>query len=152
MFKAYDYVRMDAFCFGQNIPIDMEFGHDGPKEELRAVILLEDHKPVAGCRIRFPKEGVGKIERVCTVREKQRAGYGRLLMAEAEKWIAEHGVKHIVIVSQDRAAGFYEKIGYVQNPGVSPFEYENHRPPKEIKDKPRPNLGFSVVLVEKFLP
>jgi predicted GNAT family N-acyltransferase len=151
--KAYDYIRTDAFCFGQNIPIEIEFGHDGSKEELRAVILVEDHKPVAGCRIRFPKAGVGKIERVCTIREKQKAGYGRAIMAEAEKWIAEHGAKRIVIVSQDRAAGFYEKLGYAKNPDISPSEYESHRPPKEEReDKPRPNLGFSVVMVEKHLP
>ena len=25
-YKAYDYVRTDAFCYGQNIPIELEFG------------------------------------------------------------------------------------------------------------------------------
>ena len=27
-YKAYDYVRTDAFCCGQNIPIELEFGQD----------------------------------------------------------------------------------------------------------------------------
>ena len=26
-YKAYDYVRTDAFCLGQNIPIELEFGY-----------------------------------------------------------------------------------------------------------------------------
>lgn len=103
--------------------------------------------------------GVGKIERVCVVREKQKDGYGRILIEEAEKWLLENGVKHIVINSQDRAAGFYNKLGYVTNPDVSPAVYEVHKgepkaavkeEPKEEK-KPKINLGFTCVLVEKYV-
>ena len=50
-YKAYDYVRTDAFCLGQNIPIELEFGQDESKDDLQAILLTEDHKPVAGCRI-----------------------------------------------------------------------------------------------------
>ena len=89
-------------------------------------MIIEDHKPVAGCRITYPREDIGKIGRVCVVRERQKSGVGHVLIAEAEKWIAERGCQHIVINSQDRAAGFYE---------------EEHRN----------KLGFSCVLVEKFL-
>ena len=110
-YKAYDYVRTDAFCVGQSIPIELEFSHDEKEEDLQAVILIEDHKPVAGCRIAFPDEKIGKIERVCVVRGKQKGGYGRILIQEAENWLKEYGVNHIVISSQDRAAGFYEKLG-----------------------------------------
>ena len=109
-YKAYDYVRTDAFCLGQNIPIELEFGQDESKDDLQAILLTEDHKPVAGCRIAFPAEKTGKIERVCVVREKQKSGYGRVLIEAAEKWLKEYGVDHIVITSQDRAAGFYEKL------------------------------------------
>ena len=84
-YKAYDYIRTDAFCIGQNIPIELEFSHDEKEEELQAVILMEDHKPVAGCRIAFPDKKTGKIERVCVVREKQKGGYGRILIKEAEE-------------------------------------------------------------------
>ena len=156
LFKAYDYVRTDAFCCGQGIPIEFEFAHDDPQEELQAVVLIEDHKPVAGCRIAYPKEGTGKIERVCVVREKQKAGYGSILINEAEKWIAESGVKHIVISSQDRAAEFYHKVGYVTNPDVKPDAYDNPKKRRshteETKKKEnRKSLGFTCVLVEKYL-
>lgn len=155
LLKAYDYVRTDAFCFGQGIPIEMEFSHDTPREDVRAVVMVEDHKPVAGCRIAYPMDGVGKIERVCVIRERQKSGYGRILIEDAEKWILESGVKHIVINSQDRAAGFYNKLGYVTNYDVSPSVYEKPRekkeeiPDKEKKEK-KINLGFSCVLVEKY--
>ena len=59
-YKAYDYVRTDAFCCGQNIPIELEFGQDESKDDLQAILLTEDHKPVAGCRIAFPAEKTGK--------------------------------------------------------------------------------------------
>jgi len=90
-YKAYDYVRTDAFCCGQNIPIELEFGQDESKDDLQAILLTEDHKPVAGCRIAFPAEKTGKIERVCVVREKQKSGYGRVLIEAAEKWLKEYG-------------------------------------------------------------
>ena len=160
-YKAYDYVRTDAFCVGQGIPIELEFSHDEKEEELQAVLLVEDHKPVAGCRIAFPDEKTGKIERVCVVREKQKGGYGRSLIEEAEKWLEEYGVNHIVISSQDRAAGFYEKLGYKLNTDVSPDMYDRHHEDEGKKQeaksqpgkpgKPIPGLGFTCVLVEKYL-
>ena len=152
-FHAYNYVRTDAFCFGQNIPVETEFLGDGGEEDFHGVLIIEDHKPVAGLRIAFPRPGIGKIERVCTIREKQKSGYGRIMIEEAEKWIAEKGISHVVISAQDRARGFYEKCGYVYNPNVSPNEYDVHaknRPPRPKRpDGFKPD--FVCVLVEKYL-
>ena len=157
-YKAYDYVRTDAFCMGQNIPIELEFSHDEKEEDLQAVLLVENHKPVAGCRIAFPDEKTGKIERVCVVREKQKGGYGRILIQEAENWLKEYDINHIVISSQDRAAGFYEKLGYQLNPDADLSIYERHHKTEKtektensVKTKNPVNLGFTCVLVEKYL-
>ena len=140
-YKAYDYVRTDAFCCGQNIPIELEFGQDESKDDLQAILLTED-----------PAEKTGKIERVCVVREKQKSGYGSVLIEAAEKWLKEYGVDHIVITSQDRAAGFYEKLGYKLNPDVDLSVYDHHAPKKdEEPKKPKKNLGFTCVLVEKYV-
>ena len=154
LYKAYDYVRMDAFVFGQGIPLEMEFSHDEPLKELEAVVLVEDHKPIAGCRITYPREDIGKIGRVCVIRDRQRNGVGHILIEEAEKWIRERGFRHVVINSQDRAAAFYERCGYKLVPGVDPEIYENHPPRRqsaEEKQMHRKELGFSCVLVEKYL-
>lgn len=157
--KAYDYVRMDAFVLGQNIPVEMEYGHDDPDEEYNAVIIVEDHKPAAGCRLQFPyRDGKihGKIGRVCVTREKQKSGYGRILLSEAEKWILEKGINHIVINSQDRAEGFYLKNGYVENLNLDPGYYEKFegefvpKTPEEKKIQ-KERIGFTCVLVEKDL-
>lgn len=153
MKKAYDYVRTDAFCFGQSIPIELEFGHDTPDEQEATVLLVDEHKPIAGCRLTYPEAGIGKIGRVCVVRERQRTGIGHILIAEAEKWLQENGVNHIVINSQDRAAPFYERLGYKLNPDVDPRIYEHPVPPepKPQSAPPPQNLGFRCVLVEKYL-
>ena len=34
--KAYGYVRTDAFCFGQNIPVELEFAGEEAQDDLRA--------------------------------------------------------------------------------------------------------------------
>ena len=78
---AYDYIRTDAFVVGQGIPVEREFEGDGPAEDLEAVLLVEDHKPVAGLRITYPRGEFAQIQRVATVREKQRGGYGSILTA-----------------------------------------------------------------------
>lgn len=88
------------------------------------------------------------------VREKQKGGYGSILIREAEKWLIENGVRHIVINSQDRAAGFYHKLGYITNPTVDPHAYDKKRKRKKAADEaslPKINLGFSTVLVEKYV-
>lgn len=136
MITAYDYVRTDAFCFGQNIPIEREFESDDLNEPIRIVLIVDDHKPIAGLRITYPEDGVAKIGRVCVIREKQKSGVGRVMMSEAENWILSEGVCRIVITSQDRAVGFYTKLGYRQT--------------GEIDTRPA-NFGFSCVTVEKNL-
>lgn len=55
-YKAYDYVRTDAFCLGQNIPIELEFGQDESKDDLQAILLTEDHKPVAASHFRRKRQ------------------------------------------------------------------------------------------------
>ena len=75
-----------------------------------------------------------------------------MLIEAAEKWLKEYGVDHIVITSQDRAADFYEKLGYKLNPDADLSVYDHHAPKKdEEPKKPKKNLGFTCVLVEKYL-
>jgi predicted GNAT family N-acyltransferase len=153
--RAYEYARTDAFVFGQGIPIDFEYSHDAPlSDDYKAIILVDDGKPVAGCRIQFPSDDIGKIGRVCVTRSYQKKGVGSLLIKEAEKWILEHNVSRIVINSQDRAQGFYEKVGYSLVPGVDPHPFES-KLSVGFDDIPRGyvpkknELGFSCVLLEK---
>ncbi|MDD6283568.1 MAG: GNAT family N-acetyltransferase [Oribacterium sp.] len=161
---AYDYIRLDSFVVGQGIPVELEFGHDGPEDDIHAVILLKEHKPVSGCRIAYhgdPESGYAKIERVATVREQQRTGIGARMIAEAEKWIKENGYHHVLITSQDRSVGFYNAIGYETR---SDEVYAQYFPEeaarkkeraaeiaKERAEKKAGPMSFTCVLVEKYL-
>lgn len=158
--KGYDYVRCDSFVFGQNIPLELEFSGDKKEDEENLILIVDDGKPVAGCRLQFPvRQGkaFGKIGRVCVVREKQKSGLGSILLKEAEKWISEKGLNHIVINSQDRAEAFYLKNGYKENLSVAPEYYEGDENPdfvpktEEEKAEQKKRLGFTNVLVEKTL-
>ena len=42
---AYNHIRIDAFCVGQNIPVELEFRGDGTEEDFRGILVVEDHKP-----------------------------------------------------------------------------------------------------------
>lgn len=152
LFKAYDYVRTDAFCFGQNIKIEGEFAHDEPKENANFIVIIDEHKPLAGCNIVYPKPGIARIERVCVIRERQKTGIGHILIEEAEKWILEQGIRHVVITSQDRAVPFYKRCGYADSPD-DPSEYDKTKKKltEEEKAERLKTLGFNVVVVEKFL-
>ena len=153
LFKAYDYIRIDAFCFGQNIKIETEFSHDESDDTIEAIVAVEDHKPVAGLRITYLDENTGRIGRVCVIREKQRSGVGKQLIAEAEKWISEKGAKKVFITSQDRAAGFYEKCGYVINPSIDPDSFDPFKKKlsPEEKAQKKAEVGFVCVTMEKSL-
>jgi predicted GNAT family N-acyltransferase len=155
MITAYNYVRTDAFCFGQNIPIEREFSGDGPEEDIRALIIVDGGKPIAGLRVTYPEDGLAKFGRVCVIRERQKSGVGRILMDEAEKWVLSEGDRRVVITSQDRAAGFYEKLGYRLVDGADPHMYDRRpsapsAPPAVVGERPQ-GIGFSCVLVEKYL-
>ena len=59
-----------------------------------------------------------------------------------------------MISSQDRAAGFYQKAGYVLNASEDPDRYETHKKAEsksKSQEEQRKSLGFSCVLVEKYL-
>ena len=105
------YVRIEARVKGFGIPMETEFDeHD--REDTKYVIARDGNVPVGTCRVFFETDKIARIERVVVLEEYRKQGIGRLVVEEAEQWIAESGAEKIVITSRDNAVGFYEKIGY----------------------------------------
>ena len=105
------YVRMAAMMRKYQIPLDAEIdAHDG--ENCHYILALDDIYPVATCRWFEVREGVAEIGRVVVLPEYRGQHLGRSVVAEAEKWMREVGVKKIEISSRVNAASFYEKMGY----------------------------------------
>lgn len=108
---AVYYVRIHTMVKGMNIPLEMEFDqHDG--EQAKYMLLLDGSEPVAAARLNIIDSDTAKIERVCVIAKYQGNGYGRILIEATERWAKEFQAKKIIITSQDRAVGFYEKLGY----------------------------------------
>lgn len=105
------YVRMAAMMRKYQIPLDAEIdAHDG--ESCHYILVLDDIYPVATCRWFEVREGVAEIGRVVVLPEYRGKHLGQAVVAEAEKWMREVGVKKIEISSRVNAASFYEKMGY----------------------------------------
>ncbi|WP_407450400.1 GNAT family N-acetyltransferase [Fibrobacter sp.] len=105
------YVRMATMMHKYQIPLDAEVdAHDG--ENCHYILALDGIYPVATCRWFELREGVAEIGRVVVLPEYRGKHLGQAVVAEAEKWMREVGVKKIEISSRVNAASFYEKIGY----------------------------------------
>ena len=105
------YVRMAAMMRKYQIPLDAEIdAHDG--ENCHYILALDDIYPVATCRWFEVREGVAEIGRVVVLPEYRGKHLGQAVVAEAEKWMREVGVKKIESSSRVNVADFYEKMGY----------------------------------------
>ena len=105
------YVRMSAMMRKYHIPLDAEIdSHDG--ENCHYILALDDIYPVATCRWFAVREGVAEIGRVVVLPEYRGQHLGQAVIAEAEKWMREVGVKKVAISSRVGIEGFYEKMGY----------------------------------------
>ena len=105
------YVRMAAMMRKYQIPLDAEIdAHDG--ENCHYILALDDIYPVATCRWFEVRDGVAEIGRVVVLPEYRGKHLGQAVVAEAEKWMREVGVKKVEISSRVNVADFYEKMGY----------------------------------------
>ena len=108
------YVRIATMMRKYQIPLDAEIdSHDG--ENCHYILALDGIYPVATCRwfeVGSAADGVAEIGRVVVLPEYRGKHLGQAVVAEAEKWMRESGVKKIEISSRVNVAGFYEKMGY----------------------------------------
>ena len=110
-------VRIQGMNRQHHIPLREEFDeHDG--DGTRYIVLLDDGYPVATCR--FYELGVESmvLGRVVVLPEYRGSGLGRMVVEEAERWIAELGYREVVIDSRLVAVPFYEKLGYAAIDGA----------------------------------
>lgn len=110
-------VRRETFIKGQNISQELEFDEEYGKL-YHYILILDQGRGIGTARINLSHEDYGKIERVAIIPEFQGQGLGRQLIEACEAWIWSKGIYKVVITSQLKAAGFYEKVGYVPNPAI----------------------------------
>ena len=105
------HVRIAAMMRKYQIPLDAEIdSHDG--ENCHYILALDDIYPVATCRWFEIREGVAEIGRVVVLPEYRGQHLGQAVVAEAEMWMREVGVKKVEISSRVNVADFYKKMGF----------------------------------------
>lgn len=77
--------------------------------------LYEDGRALGCCRL-FPGEAPGAwhVGRVAVKKERRGRGLGARIMEEAERAVRQRGGLCVELSAQARAAGFYRRLGYVQ--------------------------------------
>lgn len=107
---AFD-VRKKVFVEEQGVPLHLEL--DEFDKTAAHFIVQEDDHTIAAARVREVSPGVGKIERVCVLKEYRGKRLGILIMEQVEKYAVEYGWKKLKLNAQSYAIPFYEKLGYI---------------------------------------
>ena len=103
-------IRVDVFVDEQG------FCEEFDSDDINAIHFVGyiDGKAVATSRVLTLGDGKYLIGRIAVVKLFRGKGLGSLIVNAAEEHIKSIGGKSILIHSQMRAAGFYEKIGYTK--------------------------------------
>ena len=109
-------VRREVFIEEQNVSEAEEM--DGRDEAASHVVAYAvedattDETPVGTARLRVPKPGVGKAERVAVCKPYRGDGVGLQLMTAIEDVAREQGCDRMKLHAQTAVEAFYRKLGY----------------------------------------
>jgi len=104
-------VRKMVFVEEQGVPLNLELDeHDASAAHF---IVYSDDQPIGAGRIREISQGVGKVERVCVLKEFRGKHLGNLIMHSLEEYALKTGMHKIILNAQSYAVPFYEKLGYI---------------------------------------
>lgn len=106
--SAYD-IRRIVFIEEQNVPVELEI--DDLEESSTHFIVIDGEKAVGAGRFRI-KDGYGKIERICILKEERGRKIGNVLMARIEDYAREINLNTVKLEAQVHAIPFYKKLGY----------------------------------------
>lgn len=105
-------VRRAVFVECQDVPESEEM--DGKDAEATHLVAYDGDRPIGTARLREPRPGFAKIERVAVRQSYRGQGLGRRLMHEIEDVAREQGMDEAVLHAQTRVADFYAGLGYAR--------------------------------------
>lgn len=106
---AFD-VRKTVFIHEQNVPEEEEI--DQYESNSVHFVLYDDNGKAAGAgRFRL-LDGVGKVERICVLKENRNTGAGVAIMDKIEAYARSQGIVTLKLNAQTHAIPFYTKLGY----------------------------------------
>ncbi len=103
-------VREAVFINEQSTPRDIEI--DGNDHLATHLLLLEDNKPIATCRMLPLGNNIYKIGRICVLKEYRGKQIGKKLVNSMIEKSKQYGAKQLIIGAQIHAVEFYKKLGF----------------------------------------
>ncbi|MED3456896.1 GNAT family N-acetyltransferase, partial [Bacillus thuringiensis] len=80
-------------------------------EQCKHILVYYHEFPVGTGRIRFV-DGVGKLERICILKDYRTYGLGKVIIQTLEEIARNEQVTKVKLHGQTQAEGFYKKLGY----------------------------------------
>lgn len=114
--NVYDYLSEDAMMIRKQVFMD-EQGFENEIDDTdriasHIVMYNDNDEPIATCRVFEESENNYILGRLAVVKSYRGMNIGERMVREAEKLVMEKGGTLIMLHSQCRVKGFYEKSGY----------------------------------------
>lgn len=105
---AFD-VRRTVFVTEQNVPEEEEI--DQHESEAVHFVLYSEGTAAGAGRFRI-LDGIGKVERICVLKESRNSGAGVAVMNKIEDYAKSQGISSLKLNAQTHAIPFYSRLGY----------------------------------------
>lgn len=102
-------VRQTVFVDEQRVPPELEI--DDLEDKAIHFVGYQGEQPIAAGRVRLVDD-YGKLERVCVLKEFRGKSFGKQMINEMERVIANKGLYKAKLNAQTHAEEFYKSIGY----------------------------------------
>jgi predicted GNAT family N-acyltransferase len=102
-------IRKTVFVNEQHVPLADEI--DEFENQSTHFVLYDGNLPAGAGRFRIV-EGVGKVERICVLKNLRGKGAGREIMLAIEKYAKDQSIPKLKLNAQTYAIPFYEGLGY----------------------------------------
>lgn len=102
-------VRRTVFVDEQNVPEEEEI--DQHESEAVHFVLYNEGTAAGAGRFRV-LDGIGKVERICVLKENRKTGAGVAVMNKIEEYAKSQGITTLKLNAQTQAIPFYSRLGY----------------------------------------
>ena len=103
-------VRKTVFIHEQNVPEEEEI--DEFESGSVHFVLYDDNGIATGAGRFRVLDGIGKVERICVLKENRKTGAGIAVMNKIEEYAKSQGIPTLKLNAQTHAIPFYSKLGY----------------------------------------
>ncbi|MFP3918313.1 GNAT family N-acetyltransferase [Lysinibacillus telephonicus] len=104
-------VRKKVFVEEQGVPLHLEL--DEHDDNAIHFIVKDGEQTIGAARLREYESKIGKVERVCVLKQYRGKKLGFLIMQKVEEYAKEHGFKKLKLNAQSYAIPFYEKLQFI---------------------------------------